>query len=127
MSKSFKVGNFVIKKSRRPFKSTRQIEQILEIGINPNDPNRRDCAIFADESVCNLDMLELFEQHKTLKPYSEFYSWVFWLNTHQDLWYAIPTNRITDFFAGKRDGINYFFHASEDVVKNLVLTSKNTN
>ena len=56
---NFVKHDWVIKKSRKPFKSGMQIEQITKFGENKNDPKQRKAAIFKDDSVCNLDQLEL--------------------------------------------------------------------
>ena len=56
---NIKVGDKVIKISKKPFKSGRLIETVTELAVNENDPNKRNCAVFFDGSVCNLDMLEL--------------------------------------------------------------------
>ena len=53
------IGDEVIKISKKPFKSGKQIETVIGLSINSTDPKKRDCAIFSDGSVCNLDMLEL--------------------------------------------------------------------
>ena len=123
MDNTINPGNFVIKKSRKPFKSTLQIEQVVSIGVNSQDPKLRKCAVFLDGSVCNLDQLTKVETLKRAKPISELYSWIFWLNTYQDIWYAIPTSRITDFFSGKREGYTYFYHWNQDEVKYLILNT----
>ena len=56
---NIKVGDKVIKTSKKPFKSGRHIETVTEIAVNETDPKKRDCAVFFDGSVCNLDMLKL--------------------------------------------------------------------
>lgn len=53
----FKVNDVVYKKSGKPFKNGEKYQTISELGVNKTDPNERVCAIFSDESVCNLDML----------------------------------------------------------------------
>lgn len=57
-----KVGDSVIKKSKKPFKSGKQIEVIVSFGTNEVDPKKRPCVIFTDGSNCNLEMIELINQ-----------------------------------------------------------------
>lgn len=123
MDNVIKPGNFVIKKSKKPFKSTQQIEQVVSIGVNSQDPKLRECAIFVDGSVCNLDQLTRVKTLSNGKPLLEFYSWLFWFNSYQELWYAIPTAHAVDFFSGKHEGYIYFYHQNEDQVKYLILNS----
>ena len=33
---------------------------------------------------------------------NKLYSYVFWFNTYQQLWYAIPSHQYIDFFNGER-------------------------
>lgn len=51
------IGDKVIKISRKPFKSGKQIEEVVKFDINQTDPKKRECAVFQDGSVCNIDML----------------------------------------------------------------------
>ena len=52
------IGDNVIKLSKKPFKSGNQIEKVIKLATNAADPKKRNCAVFSDESVCNLDMLK---------------------------------------------------------------------
>ncbi len=54
-----KINDKVIKKSKKPFKSGNQIETVVTFGINETDPKKRECVVFADGSICNLDMIEI--------------------------------------------------------------------
>jgi hypothetical protein len=51
------VGDKVIKKSKKPFKSGLQIETIKSFSINQTDPKKRECVVFEDGSVCNKELL----------------------------------------------------------------------
>jgi hypothetical protein len=53
------IGNVVRKKSGKPFKNTQHTQCVVGFSVNPNDPMKRVCCIFDDESVCNVKMLEL--------------------------------------------------------------------
>lgn len=53
------IGDTVVKKSGRPFKNQMISAVITDIGINDDDPLKRQAAIFEDGSACNLDMLKL--------------------------------------------------------------------
>lgn len=52
-----KIGDKVIKNSKKPFKSGKQVEVVVDLGVNPIDPKNRPCVIFEDVSVCNIEML----------------------------------------------------------------------
>jgi hypothetical protein len=54
----FKIGQFVTKKSNKPFKSTRLVEKIVAFGTNETDPKKSECVIFEDGSICNIKMLK---------------------------------------------------------------------
>ena len=64
------IGDKVIKISKRPFKSGKQVETIVGFGTNPTDPKHRPCAQFSDGSVCNLDMIELFKPSTLTELYN---------------------------------------------------------
>lgn len=64
------IGDKVIKISKRPFKSGKQVETIVGFGTNPTDPKNRPCAQFSDGSVCNLDMIELFKPSTLTELYN---------------------------------------------------------
>jgi len=51
------VGDKVIKKSKKPFKSGLQIETVKGFSINQTDPKKRECVVFEDGSVCNKELL----------------------------------------------------------------------
>jgi hypothetical protein len=57
----FKVGDKVVKKSGKPFKNGEKNQTIFSLGKNEQHPNNKDCAVFSDGSVCNLQMLKLEE------------------------------------------------------------------
>lgn len=52
------IGDNVAKISKKPFKSGNQIEKVVGLATNTADPKKRNCAVFSDGSVCNLDMLK---------------------------------------------------------------------
>ncbi len=52
-----RIGDSVIKKSGKPFKSGNKIEVVKSFGINEKDPKMRATAIFENGSDCNLDLL----------------------------------------------------------------------
>jgi hypothetical protein len=54
---SINIGDNVIKKSKRKFKSGLQIETVKGFSINQTDPKKRECAVFEDGSVCNKELL----------------------------------------------------------------------
>jgi len=64
------IGDKVIKISKKPFKSGKEVETIVEIGTNSTDPKNRPCAIFEDGSVCNLDMIEVFKPSTLTELYN---------------------------------------------------------
>ena len=55
----FIKGQRVIKKSFKPFKNGSKVQTILDFSINPNKPEP--CAVFDDESICNLTNLILLD------------------------------------------------------------------
>ena len=55
------IGDKVIKISKKPFKSGKQVETIVSFGTNPTDPKNRPCAFFEDSSVCNIEIMEIFK------------------------------------------------------------------
>ncbi len=55
----FKVGDKVSKKSKRPFKNGEVVQVIEKFSVNEIDPKKRECAVFSDDSICNLHMLKL--------------------------------------------------------------------
>ena len=55
--KQFKEGDVVTKKSGKPFKSGNKEEVVVGLCINQQDPKKRAAVVFADGSVCNVDML----------------------------------------------------------------------
>lgn len=56
---SFKVGQQVVKKSNKPFKSKNKIATISGFVINKTDPKQRIAANFKeDDSMVNLDKLK---------------------------------------------------------------------
>lgn len=57
------IGDKVIKISKKPFKSGKQVETIVGFGTNPVDPKNRTCAVFEDGSVCNLEMIEIHTEN----------------------------------------------------------------
>ncbi len=62
MENNFDINDKVIKKSGKPFKSTKHIEVIVSFSFNQTDPNKRICAVFEDGSVCNLQMLQKYDK-----------------------------------------------------------------
>lgn len=54
-----KIGDKVIKISKRPFKSGKQVETIVSFGTNQADPKKRPCAFFEDGSICNIEIMEV--------------------------------------------------------------------
>ena len=48
----------------------------------------------------NKKVTYLTQQHKT--PMNDLYNYVFWYNSFESLWYAIPTKDYTTFFSGAR-------------------------
>jgi hypothetical protein len=56
--KNFKPGDIVVKKSDKPFLNGEKTQVIISLGKNEKDPKNRNCAIFSDGSLCNLDMLK---------------------------------------------------------------------
>ena len=58
VQQTFKVGDLVSKISKKPFKSGKKAQKIVGFSKNPHDPQGRDCAVFDDDSVCNVDILE---------------------------------------------------------------------
>ena len=57
-SQSFRIGDLVSKISKKPFKSGEKAQKIAGFSKNSHDPQQRECAVFDDGSVCNLDILE---------------------------------------------------------------------
>ena len=55
---NIKIGDKVIKKSKKPFKSGLQIEVVKSLSINETDPKKRDCVVFENGSVCNTHLVE---------------------------------------------------------------------
>ena len=55
--KNFAIGDIVTKKSNKPFKNKCLEQTIVDFCINQTDPKKRIAAVFDDDSVCNLDML----------------------------------------------------------------------
>lgn len=55
--KTFNIGNVVTKKSGKPFKSGKKEETIVDFTINEIDPKRRNAVVFADGSICNIEIL----------------------------------------------------------------------
>lgn len=53
----FKVGDKVSKKSKRPFKNGEIVQVIEKFSVNEVDPKKRECAVFSDDSICNLEIL----------------------------------------------------------------------
>jgi hypothetical protein len=64
------IGDKVIKISKKPFKSGKQVETIVELGTNPIDPKIRPCAVFEDGSFCNLEMMEVFKPNTLTELYN---------------------------------------------------------
>ena len=64
------IGDKVIKISKKPFKSGKQVETIVGFGTNPTDPKNRPCAQFSDGSVCNLEMMEVFKPNTLTELYN---------------------------------------------------------
>jgi len=62
MTNNFDVNDKVIKKSGKPFKSTKYTEVITSFSINQADPDKRICAVFEDGSVCNIQMLQKYDK-----------------------------------------------------------------
>jgi len=56
--KGFNTGDIVVKKSNKPFLNGEKEQVIINLGKNEKDPKNRNCAIFSDGSVCNLQMLK---------------------------------------------------------------------
>lgn len=50
-------GSMVSKISGKPFKSGLKAERVVSISVNQQDPRKRTCAVFADGSVCNMELL----------------------------------------------------------------------
>lgn len=57
------IGDKVIKISKKPFKSGKQVETIVGFETNSTDPKNRPCVKFSDGSVCNLDMIEIYKEN----------------------------------------------------------------
>jgi hypothetical protein len=53
-----KTGDFVSKLSGKPFKNGEKVQRIVNFGTNEQDPKERECAIFEDNSICNLNLLK---------------------------------------------------------------------
>ncbi len=51
----------------------------------------------------------------------ELYSWIFWFNPYQDLWYAIKTDTSIDFFSGDKKKAVYKSHSDRDTLEQMVL------
>jgi hypothetical protein len=51
------AGCAVSKLSGKPFKSGTNVETVVSLSVNDTDPRKRPCAVFADGSVCNTEML----------------------------------------------------------------------
>lgn len=49
------------------------------------------------------------------------YSWLFWFNPYQDLWYAISTDSQMDFFNGNRSKSVYRFHEDRDTLEKMII------
>jgi hypothetical protein len=56
---SIKIGDIVIKKSGKPFKSGNREEIIKGFAINEQDPKRKNSIVLSDDSVCNIDMIKI--------------------------------------------------------------------
>jgi len=54
------IGDFVIKKSKKPFKSGLKIERVLGFDVNQIDPNKRRCVVFKGGDICNESMLNVY-------------------------------------------------------------------
>ena len=54
----------------------------------------------------------------------KLYSYVFWYNFHQNLWYGIDSTTLNDFFSGNREKSIYFVDSSEDLVKKRIANSQ---
>lgn len=63
LTEIMEIGDKVIKISRKPFKSGKQIEEVVKFDINQTDPKKRECAVFQDGSVCNVDMIRVIIKH----------------------------------------------------------------
>jgi hypothetical protein len=61
---SFKLGDIVVKKSGKPFKSGGLKETIKGFCVNQEDPKRRKAVILSDDSICNIDVLLIIEPPK---------------------------------------------------------------
>jgi hypothetical protein len=55
----------------------------------------------------------------------ELYSWLFWFNPYQDLWYAIKTDTSIDFFIGNKEKAVYKSHKDRDTLEQMVLLKIN--
>lgn len=53
----FQIGDKVSKKSKKPFKNGEVVQIIEKLSANEVDPKKRGCAVFSDDSICNLHML----------------------------------------------------------------------
>lgn len=53
------IGSNVRKKSGKPFKNQSKIQTVVGFGVNDTDSKRRQCVVFDDGSVCNIELLEL--------------------------------------------------------------------
>jgi hypothetical protein len=56
---NIEIGDKVVKKSRKPFKGGSLIEEVVSFDTNTADPKGRQCAVFENGSVCNVDLLEI--------------------------------------------------------------------
>lgn len=71
-----KIGDQVIKRSGKPFKSTFKTNTIKDIVINEQDPKKRQAATFIeDDSIVSLDMLKLAIQPQVVLQANKRWVW----------------------------------------------------
>jgi hypothetical protein len=54
----------------------------------------------------------------------QIYNYVFWYNSYEQLWYAIPRDQYTEFFSGNR---NYKNVIKSSKIDTLIMIIKNPN
>lgn len=54
------IGDFVIKKSKKPFKSGLKIEKVCGFDVNQIDPKKRQCVVFKNGDICNKSILNVY-------------------------------------------------------------------
>lgn len=54
----------------------------------------------------------------------QIYNYVFWYNTYEQIWYAIPRDQYTEFFSGNR---NYKNVIKSSKIDTLIMIIENPN